>query len=425
MFLKNFLPLLLLASTVLATGYGRNRVFTDDEPWWELHSSRFTVYYEEGTELVAESTVVIAERAMQQLSTTFEYLPSSPIPVIVYRSPGRFRQTSIISGEIGEGVGGFTEFFKGRVVVPYGGVYSEYRHVLEHEINHAFVYDMLYDRSLYGIVRSKAPLWALEGLAEYTSQGWDIDSESEFRDMVIANQIVPIQQLSVRSDYLVYRQGQAVYHFMVERYGPDRYITFVRHLRDSDGLPSAMRAAFDMSVDQFSERFIEWARETYWSPVASGQSPSDIGTPIVRAEGDNRKRVVLAEPVISPDGSMTAGVEMHRGRFSAVVRRTDDGGEVIRPVSGAGVFENSPSPMFRTSAFSPGSDSVAVAFQGQYADRMLVRGLTGGNSLLPREFELLRDPAWSPLGGKSRSVPLMKGFSTCSSGTSPPARLRS
>ncbi len=391
---------LLIASTVLATGFGRNRVFTADEPWWELHSSRFTVYYEQGSEAVAESTVVIAERAMQSLSSNFEYLPSDPVPVIVYRSPGRFRQTTILSGEIGEGVGGFTEFFKGRVVVPYGGVYSQYRHVLEHEINHAFVFDMLYDRSLYGIVRSKAPLWTLEGLAEYTSQGWDIDSESEFRDMVIANQIVPIQQLSLRGDYLVYRQGQAVYHFMVERYGRARYISFVRHLRDNEGLSAAVRAAFDMSVEQFSERFIEWARETYWAPVATGESPSDIGSPVIKDGGGGRKRVVLAEPVISPDGSMAAGVEYFRGRFSAVVRSTADGRVIVRPVSGGGLVERSPSPMFRVAAFSPGSDSVAVAYQGQYSDGMLVLALSGGERHLPMEFELIRDPVWSPDGGR-------------------------
>jgi hypothetical protein len=390
---------LLSASAASATGYGRNRVYTGDNPWWELHSSRFTVYYEEGTELVAESTVVIAERAMQRLSSTFEHLPSQPIPVVVYRSPGRFRQTTIISGEVGEGVGGFTEFFKGRVVVPYGGVFSEYRHVLEHEVNHAFVYDMLYDRSLYGIVRSKAPLWTLEGLAEYTSQGWDIDSESEFRDMVIAGLIVPIPQLSVRSDYLVYREGQAVYHFMVQRYGEARYKTFVRHLRDNDGLSSAIREAFDMTVEQFSERFIEWARETYWAPVSTGESPSDIGSPIVLDGRNGRKRVVLAEPVLSPDGSMAAGVEVHRGRFSTVVRDAGDGREILRPISGGGLVEYSPSPMFRTVAFSPGSDSLAVAYQGLFSDGLMVQEIGGESRRLSRDFELIRDPSWNPDGG--------------------------
>lgn len=394
-----FLPI-LIASTALATSYGRNRVYTGDNPWWELHSGKVTVYYEEGTEQVAESTVVIAERSLQTLAETFEYLPSQPIPIIVYRSPGRFRQTTIISGEIGEGVGGFTEFFKGRVVVPYTGIYSEFRHVLEHEINHAYVYDMLYDRNLYSIVMTKAPLWTLEGLAEYTSQGWDIDSESEFRDMVIANQIVPLRQLSQRGDYLVYRQGQAVYHFMVERYGQERYIRFVRHLRDREGLNAAVRAAFDMTVEQFSERFIEWAREKYWAAVATGESPSDLGTPVIRSGRDGRKRVVLAEPVISPDGSMTAGVEIHRGRFSLVLRTTSEGDEIARPAQGGGVFERSSSPFYRSSAFSPGSDSVAVAFQGQYSDGLIISRISGGSTSLPLEFELIRDPAWNPRGGE-------------------------
>ncbi len=399
----------LSLSAAFATGYGRNRVYTGDDSWWELHSDRFSIYYEEGSEQVAESTAVIAERAMQSLSSTFEYLPSRPVPVVVYRSPGRFRQTTIIGGEVGEGVGGFTEFFKGRVVVPYGGIFSEYRHVLEHEVNHAFIYDMLYDRSLYGIVRSKAPLWALEGLAEYTSQGWDIDSESEFRDMVIANAIVPIPQLSSRGDYLVYREGQAIYHFMVQRYGEARYIAFVRHLRDNEGLSAAMREAFDMTVDQFSERFMEWARETYWAPVSEGESPSDIGSAILLDGRNGRKRVVLAEPVISPDGSMVAGVEMHRGRFSAVVRDAGDGGEVIRPISGSGLMEYSPSPMFRTVAFSPGSDSLAVAYQGLFSDGLMVMDMDGGSVRLSRSFEQVRDPAWNPSGGSLAFSALEEG----------------
>lgn len=403
-----FLPV-LIASTALATSYGRNRVHTGDDPWWELHSSRFIVYYEEGTEQVAESTMVIAERSLRKHAETFEYLPSRPIPIVVYRSPGRFRQTTIISGEIGEGVGGFTEFFKGRVVIPYTGIYSEFRHVLEHEINHAYVYDMLYDRNLYSIVLTKAPLWTLEGLAEYTSQGWDIDSESEFRDMVIANQIVSIPQLSRRGDYLVYRQGQAIYHFMVERYGQDRYVRFVRHLRDRDGLNAAIRSAFDMTVEQFSDRFIEWARETYWAPVATGESPSTLGSPIIRSDRDGRKRVVLAEPVLSPDGSMTAGVEVHRGRLSAVVRSTSDGREILRPVRGGGIRENSVSPFYRTCAFSPGSDSIAVAYQGLYSDGLIISPVSGGAYRPPVEFELIRDPAWSPEGGRVAFSALNQG----------------
>ncbi|MEA3266783.1 MAG: hypothetical protein U9P42_07560, partial [Candidatus Fermentibacteria bacterium] len=108
---------LLIAVSAFATEYGRTKITGTDDDWWVIHSTHFDVYYETGTESAAESTVVIAEREIRLLGDTFDYLPSSPISIIVYRSPARFRQTTLLPGDMGEGVGGFTEFYKGRIAV--------------------------------------------------------------------------------------------------------------------------------------------------------------------------------------------------------------------------------------------------------------------------------------------------------------------
>lgn len=402
------LPLLLSVS-VFATEYGRTKITGTDDDWWIIHSTHFDVYYETGTESVAESTVVIAEREIRLLGDAFEYLPSNPIPIIVYRSPARFRQTTLISGDMGEGVGGFTEFYKGRIAVPFTGIWSEYRHVLAHELNHAYVFDMMFRRELTDIVKSRAPLWVMEGLAEYTSLGWDTASEIEFRDMVINNTIASVAELSRRGDYLVYREGQAIYHFMNERYGQERFHDFVRYMKNRDGIEGAMDQAFGMTVNQFSEKFIEWARETYWAEIVDAESPSDIGTPIMQGEGHRASRLVLAGPVISPDGSKVAGCEYHHARFSGVVRSAVDGEEIFRPVSGGGVFEEAVSPMYRTMAFSPGSDSIAVAFHLVSNDGIKIAEIEGNSATLPLEFEMIRDPVWNPAGGQIAFSALLDG----------------
>ena len=406
--LSILLPLLLSVS-VFATEYGRTKITGTDEDWWVIHSTHFDVYFEEGTESVAESTVVIAEREIRLLGDTFDYLPSNPIPVIVYRSPARFRQTTLLPGDMGEGVGGFTEFYKGRIAVPYTGIWSEFRHVLAHELNHAYVFDMMYQRKLTDIVRSRAPLWVMEGLAEYTSLGWDTASEIEFRDMVINNMIVSIGELSRRGDYLVYREGQAIYHFMNERYGQDRFHDFVRHMKNRNGIDGAIDEAFGMTVNQFSERFVEWARETYWADVAYGESPSDIGTPIMQGEGRRATRVNLAGPVISPDGSKVAGCEYYHARFSGVVRSAVDGEEIFRPIGEGGVFEEAVSPMYRTMTFSPGSDSIAVAFHLVANDGIKIAAIGGDPVTLPLAFEMIRDPVWNPCGGQIAFSALQDG----------------
>lgn len=402
------LPLFL--AVCFATGYGRNKVQVEQQDWWEIRGRHFTIYFPQGGEIPAETLLVHTERELLELSEEFNYMPEEPIPIVLYISPGTFRQTDIHPYEISQAVGGFTEFYKGRVVVPFTGYWSEFRHVVSHEINHAFIYDMLYKRSLLNIITGGTPLWMMEGLAEYTSIGWDAASEAEFRDMVISNQIVSIGELSRRSDYLVYREGQAIYHFINERYGHEKYREFVRHINaraaenyapaDLSGVSQGRRnpgdpfnAVFGMSREQFSEKFIEWARESYWSELACGESPGDIGNAIYRED----ERVAQLNSVVSSDGRFIAGLEYHHAHFAVTVRSAVNGEVISRPFVSGGVQDASVSPMYRVCSFSPSGDSLAVAAQYISGDRLLIC-TEDGREDLPFELDLIRDPAWSPDG---------------------------
>ena len=403
-----FLPVLF--AMCFATSYGRNKVQVGEQEWWEIHGRHFTIYFPQGGEIPAETLLVHTERELLKLSEEFDYMPVEPIPIVLYISPGDFRQTDINPYEISQAVGGFTEFYKGRVVVPFTGYWSEFRHVIAHELNHAFIFDMLYRRSLLNIITGGTPLWMMEGLAEYTSLGWDAASEAEFRDMVISYQIVPIDELSRRNDYLVYREGQAIYHFMNERYGCDKFREFVQRIntrsrRDSDsGTESSSSdgnrrsgdpfdAVFNMSSAQFSEKFLEWARETYWSELACGESPSDIANAIYRDD----ERIMQINSIVSTDGRLIAGVEYHHAHFSVTVRSTVSGEVEERPFVSGGISDASVSPMYRVCSFSPTADSIVVAVQYVSGDQLIICS-EGNKENLPFELDLIRDPAWSPCG---------------------------
>src|SRR2546427_5308960 len=58
------------------------------------------------------------------------------------------------SGDIGEGTGGVTEFFKHRMVLPFTGSYAELEHVIGHEMVHQFQYDV-FSRGRAGPCRSE------------------------------------------------------------------------------------------------------------------------------------------------------------------------------------------------------------------------------------------------------------------------------
>jgi hypothetical protein len=385
--------LVLLACTTSATYYGRSKVQTSDRDWWEIQARHFTIYYPQGAEAAAETLLVHTERELLALSERFDYLPESRIPIILYISPFEFRQTDIYPYELPQSVGGFTEYFKGRVVVPFTGYWSEFRHVVAHELCHAFVYDMLYHHSLLDIMKSNSPLWVEEGLAEYASLGWDPSSEAEFRDMVITGQIVTVEELSTRSDYLVYREGQAIYHFIVERYGEDALNRFVTAIRGAEDLEGTVKASLGMSVDQLNQKFLEWARETYWAQLAVRENPSNLGNAIY----DGEERVNQTCTVLSPDGGRFAGVEWYHANLAVVVRSSITGEVEWRPFVSGGVSDLSVSPLYRVCSFSSGGDSVVVACQHISGDRLRIC-TSEGCTELPFEMDMIRDPSWSPDG---------------------------
>ena len=55
------------------------------------------------------------------------------IGVFIYLSPNDFQTTNITPGIMPEGVNGFTEVFKKRVVVHFNGSYADFRHLFEIE----------------------------------------------------------------------------------------------------------------------------------------------------------------------------------------------------------------------------------------------------------------------------------------------------
>ena len=94
------------------------------------------------------------------------------IPIILYASHPHFAQTNVTPELIDAGTGGFTELLRNRVVLPFTGSYEDLRHVVVHELVHAYMFDLMYGGNATALLARQSffqvPLWFAEGLAEYT-----------------------------------------------------------------------------------------------------------------------------------------------------------------------------------------------------------------------------------------------------------------
>ena len=121
--LKYFLLLFLLVQSASAQFYyfGRNKVQYTNFDWKVLQTEHFEIYYYTEMKELAERGAQFAEESYRLHEQQFNHNISRRIPLVFYSSHLHFEQTNITSGFIPEGVGGFFEFLKGRVVIPADG----------------------------------------------------------------------------------------------------------------------------------------------------------------------------------------------------------------------------------------------------------------------------------------------------------------
>ncbi|MGH2575417.1 MAG: hypothetical protein ACRDFC_06935, partial [Ignavibacteria bacterium] len=146
-----FLALILsytFPNNLLYAQFGQNKVQYKVFDWYYMQSKHFDIYFDRGCDYIAQFTAVAAESSLTSIENNINYKIRNRIPIIIFNSHNEFQQNNIIDEYLPEGVGGVTELFKNRIALPFEGDYSTFRHVIHHEILHAYMNDMYYGGSL-------------------------------------------------------------------------------------------------------------------------------------------------------------------------------------------------------------------------------------------------------------------------------------
>jgi Tol biopolymer transport system component len=300
--------LLLSAVSADAQYFGRNKVQYDRFQFAILETAHFDVYYYPEERRAAELAAQMAERWYDRLSRALDHTFTRRQPIILYASHAHFTQTTILPGNIPEGVGGFTDHLAGRVVLPFAAGLGETDHVLGHELVHAFQRDILRKQ---GGSLAMLPLWFTEGMAEYLSVGargdasaadaksapLDANTRMWLRDAAASHHVPTLAQLR-DPKWFPYRYGQAVWTFLAEHYGTD----VVKRAMEVRTVQNAI-ARLEQATGQ-SERDLTSGWQDYVNRVA-GDVGVDEQASLSRLVGgsasDGRLNV---GPALSPDGRL-------------------------------------------------------------------------------------------------------------------------
>lgn len=312
--LVRILPLIglvLLSVPLPAQYFGKNKVQYKTFEWYYIQSKHFDVYFYEGGLDIAKFTAEVAESAYVQLSRDFRYQIKDRIVFIVYKSHNDWQQTNVVIEYLEEGIGGVTELFKNRIVVPFEGSYEQFRHVIHHELVHAVMNDMLYGGSIQSLIREEVtppPLWFSEGLAEFESQGWTTRLDMVVRDATLNGYMPPLEYLQF---FLVYQGGASVFKFIAETYGREKIGELLSKMRGRVSFEKVLRTTVGMNYEEFTEKWHRYLRRQYWPEVANRKEPVEFAK---RLTNHKKERNYLnVSPAITPNGDKIAFISDRKG----------------------------------------------------------------------------------------------------------------
>ena len=399
--------LFLIVSLILFSSYasaqetyfGKNKVRYKDFNWSYIQTKHFDIYFYEDAYETAKFTATVMESAYVEIAKELNYKIQEEIPVFVYNSHNDFQQTNITQGLLPEGVGGFTEAFKNRIVIPFDGSYEEFRHVLHHELTHAFVYDLIYGKSFSSLLsRNKLfnlPLWYAEGFAEYSSRhGWDYFSDMFVRDATINGYLAPPDYLG---GFLAYKQGQAMIKYIADTYGEDKLGEILKKGKVYLTLNKALIDVLGIDQEELWKGFSKEMKRRYWPEIALREEAEEFSTQLTKARNDGS--YFNEKPEFHPDGTKLAIFTDKSDYTEIVLIDAEDGHQIEKLVKGERSSDLESLHSFVSGmSFSPDGDKMIFVAKSNGDPTLMFYDLAKKEIYMKKKFDFynILSPRWSP-----------------------------
>jgi len=283
--LKIFIVILMPAVCWGQYYFGQNKVQYTNFNWQVLTTEHFNIYFYPEEEHLAKIAAKLAEDSYTHHVEKFNHIIDKKIPLIIYSSPSYFLQTNVIPSLLPEGVAGFTEYFKERVVVHFHGSYADFAQLIRHELVHVFQMEKIMYVCKTHRKRNPPmpPLWFTEGIAEYWSEGWDPEADMFLRDMVISGNIISFDRLyTISGTYMMYKVGQSILKFMAETYGDDKLTLLFENWWKEPSFSLIVQQTFGASLAEIGKDWEYYLKKEYYPYLKDQDLPANVADRLTR-----------------------------------------------------------------------------------------------------------------------------------------------
>ena len=399
------LALLLTAAPVGAQYlYGKNKVVYSPREWQVSRSDRIELFFYPEEEALARKALAYAEASARELEVVFALEMEIPVPLVLYGTQHGFRETNVIPNLIPESVGGFTDLIRGRVVVPSTGSLHQLRHVIRHELVHAYMLEKLNrvmtERREFNY--RHPPLWFIEGLAEFYSVGEpDTEGEMLLREGILEGTLPHLRELwRIQGSYLMYKVGQSVLAFIDRNYSTEAVRGLMENWWRHGEFEQLLELELGMDLDELDRRWRDNLRRRYYPTVTQRSPAAERGREILRKGGFQFGPAALGDSSFVYLEAGSGRVALARADFPDDLRRRARH-EVILEGGWNGNTESIP---FMRSRPSVAGGLIALSVQSGGRDELRFLDIDGGEAVASFAADTLIQIESPSLGPDGRVV---------------------
>ncbi|HQY52879.1 MAG TPA: BamA/TamA family outer membrane protein [Ignavibacteria bacterium] len=382
--------------------FGRNKVQYADFEWSVLSTEHFKIYYYQDAKELAEIGANYAEESYREHQEKFKHSLVDTVPMIFYTSPLHFKQTNTTPGLIPDGVGGFFEFIKGRVVIPFEGSLSQFRHVIKHELVHVFMMSKIgnVQKTHRKSIGAAPPLWFTEGLAEYWSTQWDTQADMVLKDAVLTGYLPGLSNWErVYGTYLMYKLGQKVLEYIALNFGEDKILQLIDNFWVDENFSNVMQYTLGVDYAQFDKNFLYWLEKQYYPEYKDLDDPSAVSENIYTESFAHKPTYSNA------NGNQEVFFIGNKTGFTSIfklnLRKLSDGADLV--IGGESSDEFEQFHFFRTGIDVSSTGNLAFITQKGNADALHILNTRTNEVIADYSFPdivSIGSPSWSHDGNK-------------------------
>ena len=400
--MRIILTILLLTNLLYPQSFGQNKVQYESFDWEYIVSPNTNIYYYGDNKDLAIFTSKVAERSIEQIGKHLRWRSNKPIKIIVYTSHNDFQQTNVVNVYMSEGVGGVTELYKNRIVIPFEGSYEQFEHVIHHELVHAAINELVYGGNAQGLIsgriRVQVPLWANEGLAEFLSVDWDTNSDMVLRDLAIEDRLPSIPELNY--SILAYKGGQSVWQYITQKYGREKVGEIFQQMKRAQNDERGFESALGVDYEKLTEDWHDFVKREYWPDLVNRENFDDFSTKITdRTETRNFYNV---SPSFSPDGNTIAYFSDQDGYMDLILYEVDSEKQKRRLIRGNTTPDLEELKWLQPGiSWSPDGKSISFASKSGEQDSIIIVDIKSGKyKKIPIDLDGVFTTSWHPTENK-------------------------